>query len=135
MEKGDIKVSRKEILNWVGEVWYDDNLTSYMIEKSFKKAGVTLNIDGSEDDLFIANNDEEVEEIVAEVDKMVSEADNEEKVDIEIVNVNVNEKVEESIDDISTVAFAESDDEEEKEEIFIIIEYVKIQKSIGKKVN
>ena len=71
-----------------------------------------MNIDGSEDDLFIANNDEEVEEIVAEADQMVEEANNEEKIDIKIVN----EKVEESFDDISSVAFAESDDEEEKEE-------------------
>ena len=71
-----------------------------------------MNIDGSEDDLFITNNDEEVEEIVAEADQMVAEADNEEKVDIEILN----EKVDEFIDDISSVAFAESDDEEEKEE-------------------
>ena len=39
-----------------------------MIKKSFKKAEITLNIDGREDDLFIANNDEEVEEIVAEAD-------------------------------------------------------------------
>ena len=127
MEKGDIKVSRKEILNWVGEVWYDDNLTSYMIEKSFKKAGITLNIDGSEDDLFIANNDEEkAEEILTETDQIVAEADNEEKVDIEIVN----EKVDESIDDISSVAFAESDLRKKK-----FIECVKVQKSIGKKVN
>ena len=132
MEKGDIKVSRKEILNWVGEVWYDDNLTSYMIEKSFKKAGITLNIDWSEDDLFIANNDEEVDEIVAEADQMVAEADqmvaeadNEEKVDIEIVN----EKVEESIDDISSVAFAESDDEEEKEgKIYRVCKNTKIDR-------
>ena len=41
---------------------------------------------------------------------MVAEADNEEKVDIEIIN----EKLDESIDDISSVAIAESDDEEEK---------------------
>ena len=132
LEKWDIKVSRKEILNWVGEVWYDDNLTSYMIEKSFKKAGITLNIDGSEDDLFIANNDEEVEEIVAEADQMVAEADqmvaeadNEEKVDIEIVN----EKLEESIDDIFSVAFAESDDEEEKEgKIYRVCKNTKIDR-------
>ena len=126
MEKGDIKVSRKEILNWVGEVWYDDNLTSYMIEKSFKKAGITLNIDGSEDDLFIANNDEkEVEEIAVEADQIVAEADNEEKVDIEIVN----EKVDESINDISSVAFAESDDEEEKEEkIYRVYKNTKIER-------
>ena len=119
MEKGDITVSRNEILNWVGEVWYDDNLTSYMIEKSFKKAGITLNIDGSEDDLFIANNDEEVKEIVAEADQMVEE------VDIEIVN----EKVDESINDISSVAFAESDDEEEKEEkIYRVCKNTKIDR-------
>ena len=51
------------------------------------------------------------------------------KVDIEIVN----EKVDKSIDNISSVEFAESDDMEEKKEK--IIEYIKIQKSIGKKVN
>ena len=61
-----------------------------------------MNIDGSEDDLFIANNDQE------EVEEIVAEADNEVKVDIEIVN----EKVDESIYDISSVAFAESDEEE-----------------------
>ena len=71
-----------------------------------------MNIDGSEDGLFIANNDEEVEEIVAEADQMVAEADNEEKVDTEIVN----EKVDKFINDISSVAFAESDDEEENKE-------------------
>ena len=42
--------------------------------------------------MFIANNEEEeVEEIIAEADQMVAEADNEEKVDIEIVNKKVNE--------------------------------------------
>ena len=44
-----------------------------------------MNTDGSEDDLFIANSDEKIEEIVAETDQLVAEADNEEKVDIEIV--------------------------------------------------
>ena len=98
-----------------------------MIEKSFKKARITLNIDESEDDLFITNNDKEkAEEIVAEADQMVAEADNEEKVDIEIVN----KKVDESIDDISSVAFAESDLRKKN-----FIECVKVQKSIGKKVN
>ena len=42
---------------------------------------------------------------------MVSEADNEEKIDIEIKD----KKVDEFIDDIFSVAFAESDDEEEIE--------------------
>ena len=79
-----------------------------MIKKSFKKTGITLNTDGSEDDLFIANNDEEVEEIIAE-------AGNSKKVDIKIVN----EKVDEPIDDISSLVFAESDEEEEKKKKFI----------------
>ena len=50
--------------------------------------------------------------MVAEADKMAPEADNEENVNIEIVN----EKFDEFIDDISLVAFAESDEEEVKEE-------------------
>ena len=100
--KGNIKVLRKEIFNWVGEVWYDDNLTSYMIEKSFKKAGITLNFTGVKMIcLLLIMMKKKLKKNVAEADQMVAEADNEEKVD-------------ESIDDISSVAFTESDDEEEK---------------------
>ena len=76
--------------------------------------------------IFLNNYQEEVEKIiakanqmvaeadqmVAEADQMAPEADNEENVNIEIVN----EKFDESIDDISSVAFAESDEEEVKEE-------------------
>ena len=50
--------------------------------------------------------------MVAEADQMAPETDNEENVNIEIVN----EKFDESIEDIYSVAFAESNDEEEKEE-------------------
>ena len=65
-----------------------------------------MNTDRSENNSFIAYNDEkEVEEIVAEVD-------NEEKVNIEIAK----EKVDEPIDDISSVAFTESFNEKEKEQ-------------------
>ena len=61
--------------------------------------------------MLIANNDEkEVEEIVAEANQIVTEADNEVKVEIKIVK----EKVDEPIDDISSATFAESDDEKEK---------------------
>ena len=69
--------------------------------------------------MLFNNYEEEVEkiiaianQIVAEADQMAPEADNEENVNIEIVN----EKFDESIDDISFVAFAESDEEEVKEE-------------------
>ena len=41
---------------------------------------------------------------------MVTEANNKEKVDNEIVNVKVNE----TIDDISSIVFAESDENEKK---------------------
>ena len=58
---------------------------------------------------------------------MVVKIDNQEKVDIEIMN----EKADEPINDISSVVFSESDDEEEKEENFI--EFVIVQKSIGRK--
>ena len=69
--------------------------------------------------MFFNNYEEEVEKIiaianqmVAEADQMAPEADNEENVNIEIVN----EKFDESIDNISSVEFAESDEEEVKEE-------------------
>ena len=117
LEKGDVKVSRKEIIDWVGEVWYDDKLSTDMVVKSFKKAGVTLNTDGSEDNLFIGyNKDEEIKEMVAEVEEIVAEVDqiviieDEEQVDIEIVK----EKIDEPYDDSCSIAFAESDDEEEE---------------------
>ena len=53
--------------------------------------------------MFIANNHEEVEEVIAETDNKL-------KVDIEIVK----EKVDEPITDTFSVEFAESDDKEEK---------------------
>ena len=117
LEKGDVKVSRKEIIDWVGEAWYDDKLSTDMVVKSFKKAGVTLNTDESEDNLFIGyNKDEEIKEMVAEVEEIVAEVDqiviieDEEQVDIEIVK----EKIDEPYDDSCSIAFAESDDEEEE---------------------
>ena len=54
---------------------------------------------------------------------------NEEKIDSKIIN----KKFDEPIADISSVAFTESDEEEEKEGK--IIEYVTVQKLIRKKVN
>ena len=41
-----------------------------MISKSFKKAGVTLNLDGNEDELFLGySKEDDVEEMVGEVDQ------------------------------------------------------------------
>ena len=76
-----------------------------------------MNTDGSEDNLFIGyNKDEEIKEMVAEVEEIVAEVDqiviieDEEQVDIEIVK----EKIDEPYDDSCSIAFAESDDEEEE---------------------
>ena len=52
IENANLKVSRRQIIDLVGKIWYSDKLTSVMISKSLKKAGVTLNLDGSEDELF-----------------------------------------------------------------------------------
>ena len=38
---------KKQIIDWVGEMCYSKKLASAMISKSFKKAGATLNLDGS----------------------------------------------------------------------------------------
>ena len=56
-------------------------LTSVMISRLFKKAVVTLNLDGSEDELFIGYNKEDAEEIMGEVDQTTSNK-NEEPVEI-----------------------------------------------------
>ena len=47
IENANPKVSWKQIIDWVGEIWNSEKLASAMISKSFKKTGVTLNLDGS----------------------------------------------------------------------------------------
>ena len=60
-----------------------------MISKSFKKAWVTLNLDGSEDEFFIGySKEDDVEEMVGEVDQTVNDQ-NKEPVEIEIVKEEV----------------------------------------------
>ena len=60
--------------------------------------------------MFILFRHEEVREMVAESDHMVAECNQKDKIDIEILK----DKVDESNVDICYVAFAESDDDEEK---------------------
>ena len=50
------KVSQNDLINWVWEVWYSKSISSNMIRKSFKAAGITLNLDGSEDEMLVINN-------------------------------------------------------------------------------
>ena len=48
-----VKVNRDLIINWVSEVWWDNNLiTPYMIKNSFKITELTKKLDGSENELF-----------------------------------------------------------------------------------
>ena len=50
------RVTQEDPINWVGEIWYDDKLSSEMDSKSFKTVGITLAQDESEDEMFIGHN-------------------------------------------------------------------------------
>ena len=46
-------VSRELLINWVAEIWWDNNLISPdIIKNSFKVTGLSNNLDRSENDLF-----------------------------------------------------------------------------------
>ena len=53
-EKNNLEtLSRDLIINWISEVWWDNNLiTPFMIQNSFKVTGLINKIDRSENDLF-----------------------------------------------------------------------------------
>ena len=51
-----VRVTQEELINCVGEIWYDNKLSSEIVSKSFKTAGITLGLDGSEDKMFIRHN-------------------------------------------------------------------------------
>ena len=50
------KVSQNNLINWVWKVWYSKSISSNKIRESFKAAGITLNLDDSEDEMFVANS-------------------------------------------------------------------------------
>ena len=58
IDQYDIKVKcvQKNLINYVSEVLYDNSLSSEIICKWFKKAGVTLALDESEYETFIYHN-------------------------------------------------------------------------------
>ena len=83
-----------------------------MISKSFKKSEVTLNLDSSEDELFIGYSKEDgVEEMMGEVDQIPND-ENKEPVEIEIVK----EEIDNPSDENCSIILTESDDEEEEKE-------------------
>ena len=50
--KGDINASARRVLftKWVGQAWEEVSADKEMIVRSFKKCGIALAIDGSEDE-------------------------------------------------------------------------------------
>ena len=69
-KNSNAKVSQNDLINWVWEVWYSKSISSNMIRKSFKAAGITLNLDGSEDEMFVVNN-----KLLGNDQEMVSEVE------------------------------------------------------------
>ena len=69
------KMTQEDMINWVGEIWYDDKLSSEMISKSFKTEGITLTQDGSGDKMFISHNPllEDDQVMVEQVDQPADE--------------------------------------------------------------
>ena len=83
IENTDLKSFTKTNNRLGREIWYSEN-SSAMISKSFKKAGVTLNLDGSKDELFIGySKEDDGEEMVGEVDQTPNN-ENKEPVEIEM---------------------------------------------------
>ena len=41
------------MVRWVSEIWWSNNITEETIKHSFKKGGIILKNDGTEDELFI----------------------------------------------------------------------------------
>ncbi len=50
--KNTKKPSPEDMITWVSESWWSNSLDEKMIKLSFKKAGINLNLNGSEDVLF-----------------------------------------------------------------------------------
>ena len=50
--KNTRKPSPEDMITWVSEAWWSNDIDDKMIKYSFKKAGINLKLDGSEDNLF-----------------------------------------------------------------------------------
>ena len=72
------------MVNWVGEICYEDKSSSEMASKSFKITGITLELDGSEEKMFVGHNPlleddyvmvEQVEESADEQDEGIKDTE------------------------------------------------------------
>ena len=50
--KNTKKPTPEHVINWVSEIWWSNIISEETIKKSFKKGGIILNMDGSEDYYF-----------------------------------------------------------------------------------
>ena len=50
--KNTKKPTPEDIISWVAEAWWSNDINEEMIKLSFKKGGINLKLDGSEDSLF-----------------------------------------------------------------------------------
>ena len=100
------RVTQKDPINWVRDIWYDDRLCSEVVRKLFKTTGITLTLDGSEDEMLICHNPllEDDHVLVEQVEQPADEQDKEMK-DAKIDDDNNNN--------------SEEEDEEEKEAVGI----------------
>ena len=84
-------MTQEDLINWIGEIWYGNNLSSEMISKSFKTTGITLILDGSKEIILIGHNllikDDQV--MVKQVEQLAYEQDEGMK-DAEIDDNNIN---------------------------------------------
>ena len=67
------------MINWVEEIWYDDKLSSEMISKSFKTAGITMILDENENKMLIGHNPM-LEDDKAKVEQVEQPADEQDEV-------------------------------------------------------
>ena len=85
------RVTLKDLINWVRNIWYDDKLTSETVSKSFKITWITLALYRSEDKMFIGHNPllYDKQFIVKQVEQPADEQDEGMK-DVEIDDDNNN---------------------------------------------
>ena len=61
------KPSRETVINWVHQIWFSDEIINKnIIYNGFKKSGISLSLDGSEDNQFNIDINEE-NEIIEEI--------------------------------------------------------------------
>ena len=86
------KFQKNDIINWVGQTWYDDNIiTKDIIFKSFKVCGLSNKTNGSEDNLIKIS--EFLKNKVNEIDDQEEEYKDDTKNNIENEQIKIQEKI------------------------------------------